>query len=804
MWWRKAGRFWSSGLRQMKDKCTKVLCWGFVCGVFCIMVCGSQIQNALKTVRMGSGEQNIGGNFMEDSQGKMGDSDTGTQGKKENLTSEVEQIAEICGDIYQKAAKADTLDNLETVRDIINRLGENDCPTVDSENQIDMVCAEDVLEFCQFVEAKKEGNVTILVISYDGGFTQYDLTTSEGKVVVTRTYYVFGNGNFECRNTATYAANSWEYTKEGYLFFEEAHMSGYDGPPGYTALRILPLDETCRELNRKYMLPVGYGLNDFFLSDWSEEDFSGVDFYDLFDIFYPMVQGQENPYVADENCGVGKIYQIPKEEFEDVIMRYLKIDSETLQAKTTYIPKENSYEYRPRGLEDCESPEVPYPEVVGYKENKDGTITLTVYAVYPYEKKSKVLAHEVVVRPQGNQGFQYVSNHVIFSEENVGESWHVERLTEEEWNEIYGNSEKGYDLPVSDKESVEAEADCLNAMERIQDIYMQAEKQETSDGLISSETICQMVARMKETGCPVMTKDTYGDMENYDKMENFLRASTERKSGSVIVYKILDDGSIGRDKYIFDGTNMYLLGARASWDEDKTPEFTYVTLNRIKEWKYTDKGWLCYQLCVPEYPEVTEVMDGSRLVRVKPMKEAYREMSEKCVRLLGYQGNNLLRANWDKSHLQDLDYNGLFEYLYQMKYQEKLSSEAYPNGIPKEEFESLIMAYFPITQEEIRNYAVFDAENQTYRWERLGCFNYAPTFFGTSVPEVVDIKENKDGTLTLTVDAVCEMILCDDAVITSELTIQLSADGSFQYLENKILGDGLKNIPEYQYRLGNQ
>ncbi len=21
---------------------------------------------------------------------------------------------------------------------------------------------------------------------------------------------------------------------------------------------------------------------------------------------------------------------------------------------------------------------------------------------------------------------------------------------------------------------------------------------------------------------------------------------------------------------------------------------------RIKEWKYTDKGWFCYELCVPE------------------------------------------------------------------------------------------------------------------------------------------------------------------------------------------------------------
>lgn len=91
--------------------------------------------------------------------------------------------------------------------------------------------------------------------------------------------------------------------------------------------------------------------------------------------------------------------------------------------------------------------------------------------------------------------------------------------------------------------------------------------------------------------------------------------------------------------------------------------------------------------------------------------------------------------------------------------------------------------------------------NQTYSWGKLGCGNYAPTFFGTSLPEVVDIKENEDGTVTLRVDAVCDMVICDDAVITHELTIRLAEDGSFRYLGNEILGDGIMDIPDYQYRI---
>lgn len=53
----------------------------------------------------------------------------------------------------------------------------------------------------------------------------------------------------------------------------------------------------------------------------------------------------------------------------------------------------------PRGFYEGEYPEHPYPEVADFTENSDGTITLTVHAVFPYEGISKVYAHEAAVRP---------------------------------------------------------------------------------------------------------------------------------------------------------------------------------------------------------------------------------------------------------------------------------------------------------------------------------------------------------------------------------------------------------------------
>ena len=361
--------------------------------------------------------------------------------------------------------------------------------------------------------------------------------------------------------------------------------------------------------------------------------------------------------------------------------------------------------------------------------------------------------------------------------------------------------EKGYGLPVDEQEEKEAANDCKKMMELIFDIYKDADKGTASNVVLNDETILEMQKRLMETGCPVSTLVTYSNMENYESVDRFLEECTDGKSGSVVIYEIHGDGGIGRMKFIFDGTEMYVVSAGGIWNDNNKPGMSYISYTRIKEWKYTEKGWFGYELCVPEPPEVSEIMDGSCLIRIKPMTEEQREMSERCVRGLGYQGQNLLCSNWNVENMSELDYNGMFEYLYGMKYGEKFNSEDYPNGIPKEEFESLIMEYLPITAEQIREYAVFDEENQTYLWARLGCFNYAPTFFGTSLPEVVDIKENQDGTVTLTVEAVCDMVICDDAVITHELTVRFAEDGSFQYLGNEILNDGIMQIPDYQYRI---
>ena len=88
-----------------------------------------------------------------------------------------------------------------------------------------------------------------------------------------------------------------------------------------------------------------------------------------------------------------------------------------------------------------------------------------------------------------------------------------------------------------------------------------------------------------------------------------------------------------------------------------------------------------------------------------------------------------------------------------------------------------------------------------YPWIPVRGGSYVLSFFETSLPEVAEIKENGDGTLTLMVCAVCDTVICNDALITCELTVRFEQDGSFGYLGNRILDGGERNIPAYQYRI---
>lgn len=359
--------------------------------------------------------------------------------------------------------------------------------------------------------------------------------------------------------------------------------------------------------------------------------------------------------------------------------------------------------------------------------------------------------------------------------------------------------ENGYDIPIEDSIREESEKSCMEMLGVIQDIYKAADKGNANNQTLPEEIVYQMLEEIENTGSLAMISEMNEGIHNYEEVEEFLEYTKEGMPRELVLYDVLPTGGIKREKFIFDGEALYLLESLGAWNEDVEPITTSTVYTRIKEWEYTEKGWLSFEYCTPEYPEVTERIDGEVLIRVKPVDKEYFNIAKKYLLPLSYIGNNLLSSNWDAEHMEAIDYNGLYEYLYTIEYEKEFNLDMYIEGIPKEEFERVITKYLPVTREQVRQYALFDEEKEVYYWTRVGCGNYKLNSFWTSFPEITDIRENQDGTVTLCVDAVCEME-GDDCAMSHELTVRFTEEG-ICYLGNQILKNGLERIPEYQYRI---
>ena len=355
--------------------------------------------------------------------------------RTEEILVESEDLADDYFHIYKERWNQSNRNSLKLQQDIIEYLGRKNYIAVDINNQIDMVNGELVKKFCKNVQNEVNDSITIISIMESGGFVRYDLNSQNGEIYAICSNMTWDQDAPEAEYINEFQVQSWKYTKNGYFFIEEYDRQGYDGYHGKIGFRVEPLDEACRELNRKYVMPVGYAGNKLFITNWNQSDYSQLDFYDLYEIMYLLKYEKYVPYNYSQE---GVEYYIPKQDFEEVIQTFLTVESEVLESNAIYNAETKTYLYRPRGLYEVEYPEYPYSEVVGFTENSDGTITLTVNVVFPYNGDSQVYSHEVVVRPLDNGGVQYVSNRIIPSEDNQEETWYTPRLTEEEWKEIYG------------------------------------------------------------------------------------------------------------------------------------------------------------------------------------------------------------------------------------------------------------------------------------------------------------------------------------------------------------------------------
>lgn len=680
--------------------------------------------------------------------------------------ADLDDIYSSCQDMKCKTEE----EKLNQTRTVIESMGSKGYIAVDVENQINMANAENAEMFLSEVAENRDAGCTILQVMYDKSFVRFDFKSGGNNVMITRRFYVRENNCFVEKNEENYKAYTWKYT-DGYLFFERYRMGGYDGDSAYTALRVEPLDEKLRVLNRKYIKTIGYDSNNLFTTNWDESDMNRINYYDIYEALYKMKYGVSSPYSEE-----GVTYMIEEELYEKVFQEYLPVSTDVLQHVNVYDVSRQMYQYRTRGMFDHSvTPLVPFPEVVDAEYNADGTITLIVNAVSEKDESGRLFTHKVAIKEKENDGFEYVSNDVLTMNKE-GIYWYRDRLSDKEWQEYYGDTEKTItinqngnvidDSLLSDDEMENVKVNIIRILQSdaIRKLY------EDEDISNNSDLIYDAVDILGSSGLICFADDT--NMYNYQLFQSFYRNYTDGGGRDYIcVYRVNRDASVTEMTFVYDDSRIQMIFNTAKF-ENHDWKFIATGIRDLKDMKLTQKGYFIYT-----YSNIIAHGGLKEYFRVSPLTDECRELTRKYVYGLSYVNYNMLVIDWDESNASDILVPCMFDDIYRLYTGENLK----PDGgwIDADKYESVMLSMFPVTVTELRDKCDYNPEKDSYRYHVILGKQYPP--FG----EVVDYSYNDDGTVSLIVDAVWAD-KGSDIAFRNTLTVKPEEDGTFKYMSNHI------------------
>lgn len=678
--------------------------------------------------------------------------------------ADLDDIYSSCQDMKCKTEE----EKLNQTRTVIESMGSKGYIAVDVENQINMANAENAEMFLSEVAENRDAGCTILQVMYDKSFVRFDFKSGSNNVMITRRFYVWENNCFVEKNEENYKAYTWKYT-DGYLFFERYRMGGYDGDSAYTALRVEPLDEKLRVLNRKYIKTIGYDSNNLFTTNWDESDMNKINYYDIYEALYKMKYGMSSPY-SDE----GVTYMIEGKLYEKVFQEYLPVSTDVLQHVNVYDVSRQMYQYRTRGMFDHSvTPLVPFPEVVDAEYNADGTITLIVNAVSEKDESGRLFTHKVTIKEKENDGFEYVSNDVLTMGKE-GIYWYRDRLSDKEWQEYYGDktitiNQSGNvidDSLLSDDEMENVKVNIIGILQSdaIRKLY---EDEDISD---NSDLIYDAVDILGSSGLICFADDT--NMYNYQLFQSFYRNYTDGGGRDYIcVYRVNRDASVTEMTFVYDDSRIQMIFNTAKF-ENRDWKFIATGIRDLKDMKLTEKGYFIYT-----YSNIIAHGGLKEYFRVSPLTDECRKLTRKYVYWLSYVNYNMLVIDWDESNASDILVPCMFDDIYRLYTGENLK----PDGgwIDADKYESVMLSMFPVTVTELRDKCDYNPEKDSYRYHVILGKQYPP--FG----EVVDYTYNDDGTVSLIVDAVWAD-KGSDIAFRNTLTVKPEDDGTFKYMSNHI------------------
>ena len=188
------------------------------------------------------------------------------------------------------------------------------------------------------------------------------------------------------------------------------------------------------------------------------------------------------------------------------------------------------------------------------------------------------------------------------------------------------------------------------------------------------------------------------------------------------------------------------------------------------------------------------------MLRAQPLPQAFQSAAAQYLNPVGYRDNDLFSKSWQAGDMGGVCLNDILDAMVRLAAGQDYApaDPAAPSLVPADEFEQAICRYLPVTPTQVRAQAAYDAGAGGYAYLPYGVSYWA--VLPEMVPEVTEVRENADGTLTLAVDVAC-LRRGTDRLFTHELTVQPGGDGTFCFLSNRIVWQDDARMPQYHTRL---
>ena len=306
--------------------------------------------------------------------------------------------------------------------------------------------------------------------------------------------------------------------------------------------------------------------------------------------------------------------------------------------------------------------------------------------------------------------------------------------------------------------------------------------------VMTQESVDAVEDLLAEKGYPVLNTDGFYPeyLENSEGIELFSEASGKGENARQAIISVTRYRSVSYALFQYrDGTAEHVC-ASISWDEGGEYTISEPYTEPLRDWGMANGDFFYYRV----YPFDAH-WDACVPVRLRPANERLYEMAEKYIKPVGYQCANLFLVDWQSGNWGELSFNDVFEYLYLMSFGKRVDAGSFEYSaqlecclVPEETFERTLMPYFDISAQELRSEAMYIAGEDVYPWQPIISSNLE--YFPTVIPEVRACRENGDGSVTLTVDALCFDEKCFP-LYTHELNVMPVEDGSFRYLGNELI-----------------